>query len=157
MKRTQSLEELIRVIEPLVEASGYSLIDVVWGSAYGRRTLSVTIYKPEGVLISDCQSLSRAIGKKLDELDLVKGSYVLEVSSPGAERPLKQALDYERFVGRYALIHTREPIAAGQTTELYGYLRGLEDNTDVLLEVADRETIKIPLSQIAKARLAIKF
>lgn len=156
MRKSHSLEEIIQAVEPVVEAGGYDLIDVVWGSSFNRRTLTLFVDKPSGVLLDECQSLSRQIGDLLDEHELVTGSYVLEVSSPGAERPLKKTRDFERFVGRYALIMTREPLQDVGATEVYGYLRGLEAEA-VICEVADGKIVHIPLAQIAKARLAIKF
>lgn len=156
MRKSRSLEAIIAAIEPIVEAGGYDLIDVVWGSSFNRRTLTVFVDKPGGVLLDECQSLSRQIGDLLDETDLITGSYVLEVSSPGAERPLRNPKDYERFVGRYALICTREPLAEVGSTQVYGYLRDLAGAT-VKLELAEDRIIHIPLDQITKARLAIKF
>lgn len=156
VRKSHSLEEIIRAVLPVVEAGGYDLIDAVWGSSFNRRTLTLFVDKPGGVLLDECQSLSRKIGDLLDERELVAGSYVLEVSSPGAERPLKGPQDYIRFEGRYALVRTREPLPEVGTAEVYGYLRGLAAEA-VMLEVAEGKVISIPLAQIAKARLAIKF
>ncbi|NLW18006.1 MAG: ribosome maturation factor RimP [Firmicutes bacterium] len=157
MKGSHSLEAITAAIEPIVKAGGYELIEVIWGSSYNRRTLTVFVDKPGGVLLDDCQTLSRQIGALLDESELVAGSYVLEVSSPGAERRLKGAKDFERFAGRYALIITREPIPEVGGTQVYGYLRGLADDAAVKLELEDAGVIHIPMDQITKARLAIKL
>lgn len=156
MKKSHSLEAIVAAVEPVVTAEGYDLIDAVWGSSFNRRTLTLFVDKPSGVLLDECQSLSRQIGTLLDECELIAGSYVLEVSSPGAERPLKTARDFERFVGRYALIITREHSPVVGTSQVYGYLRGLEADA-IMIEVARGKVIHIPLAQITKARLAIKF
>ncbi len=156
MKKPQNLDAIVAAIEPIVTAGGYDLIEVVWGTPFNRRTLTVFVDKPGGILVDECRSLSRQIGDLLEERDLVKGSYVLEVSSPGAERPLKDLKDYERFAGRYALICTREPLPETGRDQVYGYLRGLTDSA-VKLEIAEDRIIHIPLNQISKARLAIKF
>lgn len=156
MKKSHSMEAIIAAVEPVVEAEGYDLIDVVWGSSFNRRTLTFFVDKPSGVLLDECQSLSRQLGTLLDECELVTGSYVLEVSSPGAERPLREARDFERFSGRYALIITRDSLPELGTSQVYGHLRGLAAD-EVMIEVADGKVIHIPLAQITKARLAIKF
>lgn len=156
MRKSHSLQEIIQAVEPVIEAGGYHLIDAVWGSSFNRRTLTLYVDKSTGVLLDECQSLSRQIGDLLEERELVAGSFVLEVSSPGAERPLKDTRDYDRFEGRYARILTREPLQDVGATEIYGYLRGLAEDA-VMCEVADGKVVHIPLAQIAKARLAIKF
>jgi ribosome maturation factor RimP len=156
VRKSHSLQELAQVVTPVIEAEGYHLVDIVWGSSFNRRTLTFFIDKRDGVLLDDCQSLSRRLGELLEERELVSGSYVLEVSSPGAERPLKGAQDFELFLGRYALIRTQDPLPESGTTETYGYLRGLVGEA-VLCELADGAVVNIPLTQITKARLAIKF
>lgn len=156
MAKSGGIPALIELIEPLVRERGYDLVDLVWGNSFRRRTLAAYIDKPGGVLVDDCQSLAREIGKFLDEQDLVQSSYVLEVSSPGAERPLKTDKDFLYFVGRYALVRTKEPLEEIGRNEVYGYLRGLMEDR-VLLETEQGVQLSIPRENIAKARLAIKF
>jgi len=75
------------------------------------RTLRITIDKPEGVTHEDCANVSREVSTILDVEDAVQGpSYTLEVSSPGLDRPLKRAEDYQRFTGSRLKLTTREPI-----------------------------------------------
>lgn len=156
MAKSAGIPTIAALVEPLVQEKGYSLLEVVWGNAWQRRTLTVYIDKPGGVQVDDCQSLARDIGQLLDSEDLVQGAYLLEVSSPGAERPLKQDSDFLHFQGRYALIRTKAPLAEVGTVEIYGLLRGLEDQV-VLLETEQGQLLRIARDDIAKARLAIKF
>ncbi len=156
MSKTASLEELAQVIEPIVGEFGYSLVEVAWGTAFRRRSLTVFIDRPEGVDLDDCSKLSSQISQHLDEQELVAGSYVLEVSSPGAERPLKTEADYARFRGKYAKVQVREPLPGAKGTEYYGTLLGLTDGA-LELQVTDDQILRIPVEQILKARLAIKF
>ncbi|KRI41335.1 hypothetical protein APC20_02205, partial [Acinetobacter baumannii] len=72
--------------------------------------LRVYIDKEDGVDIEDCGRVSEKLGKKLDEVDPIPGAYFLEVSSPGAERPLKKERDFERAVGKHVHVTTSEPI-----------------------------------------------
>lgn len=156
MRKPHKLESIIEAVEPVIKAEGYYLVDVVWGSSFNRRALTFFVDKPSGVLLDECQAISHQIGILLEERDLVAGSYVLEVSSPGAERPLKETSDFERFSGRYALIVTREPLPEAKNNQVFGYLRGLLDDV-VMVEVEAGKVIHIPLVEISKARLAIKF
>lgn len=156
MKKSHNLESVIAAVEPVINAEGYDLVDVVWGSSFNRRALTFFVDKPSGVLLDECQSISRQIGTILDEHELVAGSYMLEVSSPGAERPLKETSDFERYSGRYALIITREPLPETKTNQVFGYLRGLAVDA-LMVEVEDEKVVQIPLAEITKARLAIKF
>ena len=77
---------------------------------WGRTVLRVLIDKPDGVTVDDCVRLSEALNDPLDELDPVSGSYGLEVSSPGIERPLLRQADFERFSGRRAEVRTVGPV-----------------------------------------------
>lgn len=156
MRKPHKLESIIEAVEPVIKAEGYDLVDVVWGSSFNRRALTFFVDKLSGVLLDECQAISHRIGILLEERDLVAGSYVLEVSSPGAERPLKETSDFERFAGRYALIVTREPLPEAKNNQVFGYLRGLLDDV-VMVEVEAGKVIHIPLAEISKARLAIKF
>ena len=156
MAKSHHPEAITELISPMLTAAGYSLVDVAWGSAYKRRTLTLYVDKPTGISLSECQSLARSLGDYLDEEDVIEGSYCLEVSSPGAERPLKKIEDYEIFSGRYAFVLLREPVTPGGVFEMYGYLQGTEGST-VLFLTLDDELLRIPLAHILKARLAIKF
>lgn len=156
-KKSRHLQQLMEAMQPIVEANGYHLFDVVWGTSLGRRTLTVYIDKPDGVLLEDCQTLTRELSAMLDAADLIKGSYVLAVSSLGAERTLREKADYEYFKDRYVFVRCLEVIPEVKKDQVFGYLRGLTDDDGVIVETEAGQSFVIPLPQIAKARLAIKF
>ena len=101
-----------------------------------------------------CASVSRELSAVLDASDAVTGSYTLEVSSPGIERPLVRLSDFERFVGKIASIKTSEPVLGRRTFK--GRLNGVE-NGAVLLEAADNQCIAIPGDVIKKANLVFEL
>ena len=102
----------------------------------------------------DCQSLSRGLGTILHEQPgLVPGTFRLEVSSPGLERPLVKPADFERFAGREAKVKTYEPIEKQRTFQ--GKLLGLEGSS-VRIESSGR-VVLVPLDGIAKANLVHRF
>jgi len=92
-------------------AHGVEVVEVELRGGGKARTLRITIDKPEGVTHEDCANVSREVSTILDVEDAVQGpSYTLEVSSPGLDRPLKRAEDYQRFTGSRLKLTTREPI-----------------------------------------------
>ena len=103
--------------------------------------------------IEECELVSRDLGTLLDVEDAVGREYTLEVSSPGMDRPLRDATDYQRFAGRLAKIVVAEPLDGQSHFE--GRLTGLEGDQVVL--VTGRKEKRVPLSLISRARLAVEF
>ena len=140
------------MITPSLEAMGYGVVRVLVGG--GRRpTLQVMAERldEQAMTVEDCAEISRAVSALLDVEDPIQGPYMLEVSSPGIDRPLTKREDYLRFVGRDAKLETREPIDGRK--RFTGRLAGVEEES-VRLVTADG-TMAIPLGDIAKAKLAI--
>jgi len=108
----------------------------------------------EGVTLEDCQHVSHDVSAVLDAEDAVEGRYTLEVSSPGLDRPLRSARDYQRFTGRLAKLVVTVPISGRK--HFTGRLKGIDD-TDVILEVGREEVYRIPLGSIVRARLEIEI
>ncbi len=137
--------------EPLLADMGMELVEIQFRREGHGWVLRLFIDKEKGVNIDDCAAVSREISAYLEVEDLIDHAYHLEVSSPGLERPLRKREDFTRFAERLARIKLREPIN-GQRV-LIGTLLGLEGET-VLLEM-DKETVRIDLENIAKARLTL--
>ena len=111
--------------ERAARIAGVEVVDVEWKIGK-QRFLRVYIDKPEGVSHNDCQTVSEQLSVLLDVEDLVPGSrYVLEVSSPGLDRKLTKAAEFERFKGRLARISTNEPVE--NATFFEGRLAGYAD------------------------------
>lgn len=89
-----------KLVQPIVEAEGIELVDVEYVKELGHFYLRVYIDKEGGVNILDCEKVSRALDEKLEAADPVSDAYILEVSSPGLDRPLKKDKDYERSIGK---------------------------------------------------------
>lgn len=139
--------------EELAGPLGLEIVDVEFRREAGGRVLRVFIDKPGGVTLDDCQALSQELSRKLDEVDPIEESYSLEVSSPGIERPLTKPRDYERFAGELVHVRTFGPI--GGRRNFQGKLIGL-DGDDVVLRLEDGD-VRIPLAQVARARLVAQF
>ena len=151
--RTKELQEGISAaILPVLGEIGYALVEVRLVVSHGRRTVRVFIHKPDGITVDDCAVASRAIGAILDDSDLFRGRYYLEVSSPGAERPLRGREDFQLFMGRKALIRVRKP--EGGVEEVKGRIKSLEE--DILgIELENGTLFGVPFEKIAKANLSL--
>jgi len=136
--------------EPLCASRGLELVQVEFQREAGGRVLRLYIDKAGGIRLDDCVNISREIGDMLDVgLDDV-GPYRLEVSSPGANRPLAKKQDFERFKGRRAKIKTRQPINGQKTFS--GVLLGISGE-QVNLQM-EQKTVAIIYGDILKAQLA---
>jgi ribosome maturation factor RimP len=140
------------LIEPSLSAMGYRLVRVALTS--GRRaTLQVMAERLDEVPMSveDCAEISRSLSALLDVADPIAGSYMLEVSSPGIDRPLVRAEDYDRFAGFEARIELNEPLAGRR--RFRGRLLGTAANEVRLLTEAGE--IRLPLSAVGRAKLVL--
>jgi ribosome maturation factor RimP len=147
-----ALVQLEPIITPAVEAAGYRLVRLrlIGGK---RKTLQVMAERPDGSMnVDDCARLSRALSEFLDKEDPIEGEYVLEVSSPGIDRPLTRITDFARWAGHEARIELIAPDANGQK-RFKGLLLGLNGN-DVLIEV-DGARIAFAFRTIAEAKLVL--
>jgi ribosome maturation factor RimP len=144
-------DKLLGLLEPVVAALGYELIEVEWSSAGRSSLVRVYIDRTDGggVGLDDCERASRSIGAVLDAADPVGTEYRLEVSSPGFDRPLRTAEHFARFAGSEARIELAAPIEGRR--RFRGRLGPVEDG-EVTIEV-DRKVWKLPLAGISKARL----
>ncbi len=94
------LKEIERLIEPVLAEMGIDLVDMEYRSGQGRRVLRIYADRPTGINLDDCAMVSREIGNLLDVKDLLQQHYVLEVSSPGLNRPLKKKKIFSGPSGR---------------------------------------------------------
>lgn len=146
-----------QMVLPIAEAEHVELVDVEYKKEGANWFLRVFIDKPEGVDIDDCSRVSEQLSEQLDIVDPIPDAYFLEVSSPGAERPLKKKADFERAVGDYVHVSLYEPLAGQKVYE--GTLQNY-DETQVVLEVrvkTRRKKVVIPIDKIALARLAVEM
>jgi ribosome maturation factor RimP len=123
----KKVEEIAaEMVQPIVDALAFELVDVEFLKEGANWYLRVFIDKPGGIAIDDCQAVSEQLSDKLDETDPIKQSYILEVSSPG-ERPLKKDRDFERFKGEIVEVKLFQPLNGKKIFE--GELLGLTGDT----------------------------
>jgi ribosome maturation factor RimP len=133
---------------------GVEVVDIEFVGSMRRPTVRIFIDKTGGVTLDDCERFSRAVSGVLDVEDPIGSSYVLEVSSPGLDRALKRARDFEMSVGKLARIITKESI--GKQNFFVGRITEVQDNI-IKLTMKDNEVIEIPFAQVSKARLEIEL
>lgn len=153
------IETVTELVTPILDERHFELYDVEFVKEGQSWYLRVYIDKPAGISIEDCVQVSDILSEKLDEIDPdpIPQAYFLEVSSPGAERPLKKQQDYERAIGKYVNVSLYQQIEGAKVFE--GTLEKLTE-TELTLDYLDKthhKQIIIPRNKIAKARLAIKF
>jgi ribosome maturation factor RimP len=151
--RAQIESVVEKLVRPYLEENGFELVDIEYVKEGGSRFLRVFADKEGGIDIDDCGRISEWLSAKLDEIDPIPEAYFLEVSSPGAERPLKKPEEMAKAVGRHVFVTTYEPIDG--LKEFEGRLVSFEDETAVI-EVG-RKRHALPWAKIASARLAIVF
>ncbi|OLN29257.1 ribosome maturation factor RimP [Desulfosporosinus metallidurans] len=150
----EAMEQRIALlVEPLVKEKGLELVNVEYIKEGAHWYLRLYIDKVGGVDMDDCSGVSHAVSEMLDEKNPIPQAYMLEVSSPGLERPLKKEEDFIRFQGRLVTVHTTSLFQGYK--EFSGILVGLIDD-DIVLEYEDKR-IAIPRSLTKKAHLALDF
>ncbi|WP_394583676.1 ribosome maturation factor RimP [Cytobacillus firmus] len=153
-KVTETVEQLVT---PIVDELNLELVDIEYVKEGKDWFLRVFIDKETGVDIEECGMVSERLSEKLDAEDPIPYNYFLEVSSPGAERPLKKDSDFIKAVGKNVYIKTYEPIDGEKTFE--GVLTQFDGGT-VTVEVkikTRKKNIEIPYEKVANARLAVVF
>lgn len=158
MAPKERIEDAVeRLGGPLAEELGYELVALEYRKEGPDWVLRCFIDSPTGIGINECQHFSEALGKLLDEKDPIPGSYLLEVSSPGIERPLKKDKDFTRFCGKKIEL-TLHQAMNGQKVyqgELLGLVSG-ETEPMIRLQLAD-QVVDFPRTKVAKAQLKAEF
>lgn len=151
MGKEAIINRITELIQPYLAAQGVELVEMeLTRPQRGRATLRLFVDRPGGgITLDEITRVSRVVGELLDVHDPISSSYTLEVSSPGLTRALTKPQDYERYTGRLVRLTTRGPWQGKQVHR--GILKGLA-NDEVSLE-EDQALVRIPLAEIAKARL----
>jgi len=141
------------MLSEFLAENGFELVDVEYVKEGSNWFLRIYVDKEGGIDIDDCSRISEYASAKLDESDPIANAYFLEVSSPGAERPLKKPDDVRKAVGKNVFVTTYEPI--GGSKEFEGELLSFDGEQLVIL--SGKKQNEIPYGKVASARLAIVF
>ncbi|QGR81505.1 ribosome maturation factor RimP [Enterococcus gallinarum] len=153
------VETVTTIVTPILEAQNFELVEVEFVKEGKSWFLRVFIDKEGGIDIEECAFVSEQLSDKLDacDPDPIPQAYFLEVSSPGAERPLKKEEDYHRAVGEYIHLSLYQPVEGEKQFE--GFLQSFDEEQLVIkIRIKTREKeLTIERKNIAKVRLAIQF
>ena len=152
-KREEYEQKTEEILQPIVDANGFELVDVEYVKEAGNWYLRGYIDKPGGITVNDCEAVSRAFSDKLDENDFIEDSYIMEISSPGLDRPLKKEKDFARSMGKLVEIRTYRPIE--KQKEFCGILNAYDESSVTIDE--DGQLRTFDKKDIALIRLAIEF
>lgn len=153
--RVVDLVEQLFAKLPKEQFGTYELVDVEFVKEGKHRYLRVYIDKEGGVTIDDCGTVSQALNARIEQYDPIEEAYILEVSSPGIERPLKTEAHFNRFAGKLIQLKLYQTINGSKVIE--GTLKGYRDG-EVLIEADNTDiTISIPRDKIAAAKLLFRF
>ncbi len=153
-KRETYEQKTEQLLEPLLKENQFELVDVEYVKEGTSWYLRAYIDKPGGITIDDCELISRALSDLLDREDFIDDSYILEISSPGLERPLKKDKDFDRSIGEQVEIKTYRPLNGSK--EITGTLKGYDKDT-VTIDTETEKALQIARSDIALIRLAFDF
>ena len=148
------IDKIKEVIEPVIHEEKAELVEIIFRKEGGRQVLKLLVDKDNGIQMADCVRLNEKIGQALDQADIIQESYVIEVDSPGIDRPFKTKRDYERALGRLVRVTLVERISDKKE-----YIARLEEVSDagVKIDVKKKGIIEIPFEKIVRAREEIEF
>lgn len=140
-------------IAPAMEAAGYRVVRIVFTGIGRRATLQIMAERidEQAITVDDCAQVSHTVSALLDVADPIAASYMLEISSPGLDRPLVKRQDFERYAGHEAKVETREPIDGRK--RFRGRLAGLIGD-EVALET-DGTVLRLPFGSVTRAKLVL--
>jgi ribosome maturation factor RimP len=150
-----TLERIRAAAERVTADRAFELVDVEIQRAGKGQIVRLFVDKPSGIGLDDLQSVSEEISAILDAEDPVAGSYTLEVSSPGLDRPLKSEADYQRFVGRLAKVSSYELVDGRR--HWTGRIASCEDGVVTLALENEGIQARVPCVKIAHGRLEVEF
>ena len=154
MSRREEYEKRAEeLLAPIVEQNGFELVDVEYVKEAGTWYLRGYIDKEGGITVNDCETVSRAFSDRLDENDFIEDSYIMEISSPGLDRPLKKEKDFKRNMGKPVEVRTYRPIE--KQKEFSGVLTAYDSNSVTIDEDGNERVFD--KKDIALIRPAIEF
>jgi ribosome maturation factor RimP len=150
----QITEAVEKLAVPILEQEGLELVDIEYKKEGANWFLRVFIDREDRpVDLDDCSRVSEKLSDELDREDPIPGAYILEVSSPGAERPLKKENDFQKAIGKTVHVTTYEPVDGQKVFE--GVLTQYDGTTLTVQE--KKKSYDIPREKVAKARLSVVF
>lgn len=136
-----------------LEENGIELVDITYKHEQGGMVLRLLVDTPEGISVAECEALNGYLSELLDKENAIEEHYLLEIASPGLDRPLRSDKDFKRVMDKVIYVSTYEPIDLKREHE--GILVGM-DKDNIVIELDGISTV-IPRQKIARAKLKVEF
>ncbi len=143
------IDQLNEMLIPILESMGYGLVEIEFINDGGRWVLRIYIDSESGIVLENCEEVSRHINPILDVEDIIPCAYTLEVSSPGINRPIRFEAHFQKYAGTIIQLKTTEPIDGRRNYK--GQLLGMVDHN--IMIIVDGEQYTIPHALLAKAHV----
>lgn len=148
------LDQLRKIIAPVISDQGIELVDMELKGAPGRRFLRIIVDTESGIQVGQCSELSRLLSDLLDTENPIDGRYTLEVTSPGIDRPLRTERDFRRNLGRLIAVEYQAP-ESPERCQVNGKIIAVTENS-ITVE-SGKELVTIVLSHIGKAKVVLPW
>lgn len=147
------IRDVNRLIEPVLDEMGFELVDTEYLSEHGKWVLRVYADEEGGITVDNCAKISKEISALIETSDIFQDEYVLEVSSPGLNRPLKRERDFQRVVGKKIKVKMYNPVK--DQKNFTGYLKAYKNGV-LYIEMKDKQ-VSLPRQEVKKANLVYEF
>jgi ribosome maturation factor RimP len=151
--RAEIIQKVREIAIPILEREGMELVDIEYQREKQGWVLRVYIHKPGGVTIEDCALISEMLGKELDFYDPIPHSYILEISSPGLDRPLVKINDFKRNIGEKVRIFLKESYEGKRFLEA----KIINVEKDEIIIDVDGKILNLPIDSIHHAKIIVEF
>ena len=150
MQKSDIVDKVRDIVSNILQRNNIELIDIIYRRESGGNVLRISANTETGITIGECARMNSVISETLDEANIIEDKYVLEVSSPGLDRPLKTKTDFVRMKGQKIKVHTYMPIA--NKKEFIGKLDDVNDE-EVSILTDSGVKVSVPFDKISSARL----
>ncbi len=147
-------EDIKRQVLPLLAKESVELVELLIRRGRSRLILRFLVTKPGGITLDECAQLNREIGRTIDRENMIQGTYVMEVSSPGVDRPMKSTRDFQRSLGEPVRIVLHESLNGENVWK--GLLKEV-DQEDVIIQTQKEQRLCIPRKNIARANVEVQL
>ncbi|MBI3014106.1 MAG: ribosome maturation factor RimP [Candidatus Tectomicrobia bacterium] len=154
MVKQTVIERVEHLTRSAIESQGLELLDVEYKRERGRWILRLFIDKEGGVGLDDCEAMSCLAGELIEMENVIPHHYILEVSSPGLDRPLRRPQDFSRSCGKLVRVTTGIPVEGRR--KFLGRLLKFENN-QIVLESQDGHLVELPYESVTRARLEVEW
>jgi ribosome maturation factor RimP len=155
MDNAEIVEKVKAVTAQLLQEEGVELVEIIFRREGPGMVLRFLVDKPSGITLNECAFLNSEISRILDEQNIIDQYFILEVSSPGLDRPFKTRRDFERAVGQMVILHMYEMIEGHNNFK--AKILEVKPQMVIVEREKDLRIMEIPLENIAKAKLKVEF